>query len=194
MDSRIDNLATLTTTTDLPLKPGRWALDKAHARVGFAVRHLGVSKVRGFFVDVDAELVVGASLHETAVNASIDMASIDTGNADRDANVRSNQLLDVEQRPTMTFRSTGISGSGQDWTLDGDLIIGDVTRPMSLDVEFGGIAEVFDGTRHAGFEARGELRRKDFGLSFGPADPLVGQVVKLELDLEFIEPAWTARN
>jgi polyisoprenoid-binding protein YceI len=189
MESRIDNLATVTSTTDLPLNPGRWALDKAHARVGFSVRHLGVSKVRGFFADVDAELVVGASLDDTAVNASIDMASIDTGNADRDANVRSNQLLDVEQRPTMTFRATGISGSGEDWTLDGDLTIGDVTRPMSLDVEFGGIAEVFDGTRHAGFEARGELRRKDFGLSFGPADPLVGQVVKLEFDLEFIEPA-----
>ena len=161
MEPRIDNAATMrtpTTTTDLPLKPGRWALDKAHARVGFSVRHLGVAKVRGFFADIDAELVVGSSLDDTAVNASIDLASIDTGNADRDAHVRSNELLDVEQRPPMTFRSTGISGSGEDWTLDGDLTIGDVTRPISLDVELGGVADFFDGTRHAGFEARGELQ------------------------------------
>jgi polyisoprenoid-binding protein YceI len=128
-------------------------------------------------------------LDDSAVSASIDLGSIDTGNADRDAHLRSSELLDVEERPTMTFRSTCISGSGEDWTLDGDLTIGDVTRPISLDVEFGGVADVFDGTRHSGFEARGELRRNDFGLSFGALDALLGQVVKLELDLEFIEPA-----
>jgi polyisoprenoid-binding protein YceI len=192
MEPRINNVATLpaaTTSTNLPLKPGSWALDKAHARVGFSIRHLGVSKVRGYFADVDADLIVGSSLDDTMVKASIDLASIDTGNADRDAQVRSNQLLDVEQRPTMRFQSTGIRGSGEDWTLDGDLTIGDVTKPISLDVEFGGVADVFDGTRHAGFEARGEIRRKDFELFFGPLDALLGQVVKLELDLEFIEPA-----
>ena len=192
MEPRIDNPATLptpTATTDLPLKPGTWTLDRAHVRVGFAVRHLGVSKVRGFFADVDAELVVGSSLEDTAVNATIATASIDTGNPDRDASVRSNQLIDVVRRPTLTFRSTGISGSGEDWTLDGDLTVGDVTRPISLDVEFGGVADVFDGTRHAGFEAHGDIRRKDFGLSFGPVDPMVGQAIKLELDLEFVEPA-----
>jgi polyisoprenoid-binding protein YceI len=192
METSIGTVATLptpTTATDLPLKPGSWALDRAHARVGFSVRHLGVSKVRGFFAEVDADLVVGSSLDDTAVTASIELASIDTGNTDRDASVRSSDLLDIEQRPAMTFRSTGISGAGEDWTLDGDLTIGNVTKPISLDVEFGGVADFFDGTRHAGFEARGELRRKDFELSFGPLDALVGQVVKLELDLEFIEPA-----
>jgi polyisoprenoid-binding protein YceI len=192
MEPRIDNLATLpspTAASDLPLKRGSWALDKAHARAGFSVRHLGVSKVRGFFAELDADLIVGASLDDTVVIASIDLASIDTGNTDRDAHLRSIELLDVERRPTMTFRSTSISGSGDIWTLDGELAIGDVTEPISLDVEFGGVADVFDGTRHSGFEARGELRRNDFGLSFGPLDPLVGQAVKLELDLEFIEPA-----
>jgi polyisoprenoid-binding protein YceI len=191
METPIGTVAppTSSTTTDLPLKPGQWVVDKVHSRVGFSVRHLGVAKVRGYFADVDAELVVGPSLDDTAVSASIDMASIDTGNADRDAHVRSSDVLHVERRLTMTFRSTGISGAGGDWTLDGDLTIGEMTRPMSLAVEFGGVADYFDGTRHAGFEARGELRRKDFGLSFGPADPLVGQVVKLEFDLEFIEPA-----
>ena len=192
MEPRDDNPSatpTSTTTTDLPLKPGRWALDKTHARVGFAVRHLGLSKVRGFFADVDAELVVGASPADSTVQASIATASIDTASPVRDANLRGSDLLDVEGRPTITFRSTAIRGSDGDWTLDGDLTIGDVTRPISLGVELNGVAEVFGGARHAGFEARGELRRKDFGLSFGPLDPMVGQVVTLELDLEFVEPA-----
>jgi polyisoprenoid-binding protein YceI len=190
MEPRTDVSTTLlrpTIPSDLPLKPGRWALDRAHARVGFAVRHLGVSKVRGSFTAFDAELVVGSSLEDTAVNASIDMSSIETGNPVRDDNVRSG--LEVERRPTMAFRSTGVSGSGEDWTLDGDLTIGDVIRPISLEVSFGGVGEFyFDGTRHAGFEARGELHREDFGLSLGPADPIVGQVVTLVLDMEFIEP------
>ena len=193
MEARIDtDLATLPaqpTTFDPQLKPGRWVLDKAHTRVGFSVRHLGVAKVRGRFAVVDADLIVGSALDDSAVNATVDLGSIDTGNADRDASLRSKELLDVERRPTMKFRSNGIAGSGQAWTLDGDLTIGDVTRPISLDVEFGGIAEVFDGSRHAGFEAHGELRRADFGVSFGAVDPLSGQVVKLELDVEFIEPA-----
>jgi polyisoprenoid-binding protein YceI len=192
MESLIDNRATsptATTTAELPLKPGSWTLDKAHTRVGFSVRHLGVAKVRGLFAEVDAQLIAGASPDDTVVSAEIVLASIDTGNADRDANLRSNDVLDVDRRPTMTFRSTSIDGSGHDWTLDGYLTIGDVTRPITLDVEYGGIADVFDGTRHAGFEARGELRRHDFGLDFGPLDALLGQVVKLELDLEFIEPA-----
>ncbi len=192
MESRIGNITTLPTppiTSDLPLKSGSWGLDKAHSRVGFSVRHLGVAKVRGYFADVDAELIVGSSQDDTAVNASIDVVSIDTGNPDRDAQIRSAEILGVEQHPAATFRSTGISRSGEDWTLDGDLTINGVTTQVSLDVEFGGVADFFDGTRHAGFEARGELRRKDFGLSFGSLDPLIGQVVKLELDLEFIEPA-----
>lgn len=193
METRNDNPSTMptstTTTTDLPLKPGRWALDKAHARVGFAVRHLGLSKVRGYFADVEAELVVGSSSEDTAVQATIATASIDSAHPVRDANVRGPDLLDVERRPTITFRSTGIRASGGDVTLDGDLTIGDVTRPISLAVEFNGVAEVFGGARHAGFEARGEIRRKDFGLSFGPLDPMVGRVVVVELDLEFVEPA-----
>ena len=178
-----------TTTAVLPLEPGRWALDQAHARVGFAARHMGLAKVRGVFTDVDAVLVVGPSPEHTAVEATIATASLDTGNEMRDANLRGEALLDVERRPTITFRSTGITGADDEWRLDGELTVGDVTGPISLDVELAGVAEVFGGGRHAGFEARGELRRKDFGLSFGPLDPVVGQVVEVTLDLEFVEPA-----
>ena len=178
-----------TTITQLPLKPGTWALDAMHAQVGFAARHLGVAKVRGRFADVDATLTIGTTVEETAVEATIGVASIDTGNSDRDAHVLSADLLDVERRPTMTFRSTGVRGGADDWVLDGDLTIGDVTRPIALDVELGGVADFVDGTRRAGFEAKGELRRKDFGIDFGPLNALLGDVVKIELDLEFIEPS-----
>ena len=192
MDTRNDTPAatsTPTATADLPLEPGRWALDPAHARVGFAVRHMGLAKVRGHFGEVDATLVVGATPDETSVEATIATASIDTGNAFRDSNLRSADVLDVERRPTITFRSTGLTASDGAWRLEGDLTVGDVTGPVALDVEFGGVAEVFGGARHAGFDARGEVRRKDFGLAFGAADPMVGQVVELTLDLEFVEPS-----
>ena len=179
---------TNTLTTPLPLVAGRWPLDAAHSRVGFTIRHLGVAKVRGLFRDFEASLEVGESLDLTTIAAKVALASIDTANADRDAHVRSAELLDVENRPTMTFVSTAISGTGSDWTLVGDLTIGDVTRSMQFGVEFGGVADFIDGTRHAGFEATGELRRKDFGLGFGPLGAFLGEVVKIDLDFEFVEP------
>jgi polyisoprenoid-binding protein YceI len=162
------------TTTTLPLVPGRWALDTNHARAGFSVRHLGVSKVRGHFAAVEAELVVGETPEDSSVTATIDIGSLDTGNKDRDAHV-------------LSFRSLGISGEGTDWVLDGELTIGDVTQPVTLEVELGGTESFYDGV-HAGFEARGEIRRHDFGINFGPLDKALGNVVKLELDLEFLQP------
>jgi len=179
---------TNTVSHTLPLAVGRWAIDTNHSSVGFAIKHLGVSKVRGRFADVDAELVIGETLATSAVNATIGLASIDTGNTDRDAHVRSAELLDVENRPQMKFVSRGIEGDASNWVLDGELTIGEVTRPMKFDVEFGGVESFFDGTRHAGFEATGEIRRKDFDLSFGPLSALLGDVVKVQLDLQFIEP------
>src|SRR4051812_17327594 len=101
---------TRTDATSLPLAPGRWELDTNHFRVGFAIRHLGVSKVRGQFPGVTADLQVGATVAESSLEVVIDLASIDTGNTDRDDHVRTSDLLDVAKRPTMTFRATGLSG------------------------------------------------------------------------------------
>ncbi|MFD9033484.1 YceI family protein [Streptomyces sp. NPDC059567] len=175
------------STTALPLAPGDWVFDPLHSSVGFTIRHLGISKVRGRFNELTAELLVGDTLDASSITATVALASIDTGNADRDAHVRAADLLDVEKRPTMSFRSTRIAGAGEDWTLEGDLTIGDVTRPTTFDVEFGGVVDVpMDGSRHAGFDATGEFRRSDFGLDFAPG--FLGDVIKVSLEVQFVEP------
>jgi polyisoprenoid-binding protein YceI len=185
---------TTTTTPTLPLAPGLWALDANHSSVGFTIRHLGVSKVRGAFHRFDVDVTVGETLETTSVVATIDVASLDTGNADRDAHVLSPDLLDVASRPTLAFRSTRIVGAGEEWQVDGELTIGEVTRPVTLAVELGGIQEFpGGGPRHAGFEATAEIRRKEFGIDIamppGVSGAMLGDVVKIELDLQLLEPA-----
>ncbi|WP_327181071.1 YceI family protein [Streptomyces sp. NBC_01334] len=176
-----------TSVVALPLVPGEWELDPHHAAVSFTVRHLGISKVRGRFTEFTAGLYVGEAFDDVRVTAEIALASIDTGNADRDAHTRSAELLDVEKRPTMTFRSTRISEQGEDWSMAGDLTIGDVTCPVTLAVEFGGLVDSpVDQKQHAGFEATGEIRRSDFGLDFAPG--LLGDVIKIHLDMPFVAP------
>jgi polyisoprenoid-binding protein YceI len=175
-----------TTTTALPLTAGRWTLDPFHSSVGFTIRHLGVSKVRGRFARFDLALEVGDTLESSSLAATVDVASIDTGNADRDAHVLAPDILDVSQRPTLDFLATRITGGGDSWVAEGELTIGAVTRPVTLDVAFGGV-EVFpvDGSRHAGFEATTQLRLKDYGIDvFG-----LGDVVKVELDVQLVEPS-----
>jgi polyisoprenoid-binding protein YceI len=180
---------TTTSTTSLPLVPGSWALDPAHSSVGFAIRHLGVAKVRGRFADLTTDVVIGETLADTSVTAVVQVSSVDTGNADRDAHIQREDMVDVAVRPTLTFRSTDITGEGEDWTVDGELTIGDVTRPLRLTVELGGVQAFPDGSRHAGFEATGELRRSDFGIAPAIPSAMLGDVVKIQLDLQLIEPS-----
>ena len=108
----------MTTTPDkvtLPLTSGHWVVDPNHSSIGFTIRHLGVSKVRGRFTRFDADVVVGETLDTTSVRATVDVSSIDTANADRDAHVLSPDLLDVARRPTMVFRSTSVKGAGMEY-------------------------------------------------------------------------------
>jgi polyisoprenoid-binding protein YceI len=181
------------TTVSLPLAPGRWAVDANHSSISFSIRHLGVSKVRGRFTRFEADVVIGETLETTTVNATVDVASIDTANADRDAHVLSPDIIDVALRPTMVFRSTHVMGAGSEYQIDGELTIGEVTRPIVLAVELGGIESFPGGPRHAGFEATTEIRRKDFGIDLamppGISAVALGDVVKVELDLQLLEPA-----
>ncbi|MCU1502282.1 MAG: YceI family protein [Ilumatobacteraceae bacterium] len=183
-----------TSTSALPLAPGRWALDTNHSSVGFTIRHLGVSKVRGRFMRFEVDLDIATSVEASSLDATIELSSIDTGNRDRDVHVMSSDLLDVGRRPTIEFHSTRITGSADRWQVVGDVTIGGVTRPLTLAVDFGGV-ETFPGggPRHAGFEATGELSRKDFGIDIamppGVSSVMLGDVVKFELDVQLLEPS-----
>ena len=184
--------ATPTSTEMLPLVPGRWAVDPAHSSVGFSVRHLGVSKVRGRFNRFDVDVEVGATLEDTSLTATIDVASIDTGNADRDAHVLSADIVDVARRPTIEFRSTRVVDAGDHYAVDGDLTIGEITQPITLAVELGGVETFPGGPRHAGFEATAQIRRKEFDIDValppGVSSVALGDVIKVEIDLQLLEP------
>jgi polyisoprenoid-binding protein YceI len=183
--------APLTTATDLDLAPGRWSLDQSHSGINFVVRHLGLSNVRGRFDAFDATLDVGTGLDAVAVTADVDLSSVDTNNADRDAHLRSTDFFGTDAHPTMTFRSTGVTGAGENYELAGDLTIAGITKSVTFDVEFNG-TEVFPGDQstHAGFSATGTIKRSDFGIDFGiipGAEKLMlGDKVKVELDLQFV--------
>lgn len=184
----------------LPLGPGRWVADPTHSSILFSIRHLGLSKVRGHFSQFDAWLEVGRSLQDTRVEASIDMASVDTNQTERDEHLRAPNFFDVANHPTMRFVSTRITGAGDDWHMEGELTVLGRTQPFGLDVEFfGARAPAETGLEnleeyqalHAGFGATGELKRSDFGLDFGipaSAGVLLGDSVKFDLDLELVEP------
>ena len=185
-------MTTISSAT-LPLSAGTWTADTAHTTVGFVVRHLGLSKVRGRFENVTAQLVVGEDLASSSVNAEIEMGSVQTGNPDRDAHLASSDFFNAETNPTMTFRSTAISGEGEEYTMVGDLTINGVTKQVELDVEFFGTS-VFpmDQSIRAGFSATGTISRKDFGINFnapvGADKVMISDKVALELDVQLIAP------
>jgi polyisoprenoid-binding protein YceI len=116
------------------------------------------------------------------------MASIDTGDEGRDGHLRTNDFFDIEEHPTMTFRSTGITGSGTDYELTGDLTIKGVTKPVTFDLEFGGVGKDPWGNTRAGFTLTGTINRKDFGMSYNAVletgGIMVGDKVSVELDIE----------
>jgi polyisoprenoid-binding protein YceI len=185
---------TQTPTTALPLVPGHWTLDPNHSAVVFSVRHLGLSKVRGTFQKFVASLDVGETLDDVKVEAVIDMASVNTNNADRDAHLRSTDFFGVEDNPTMRFESGRITETPDGYRMAGELTINGITRPIELPVEFNGL-EMFQGAElHAGFAAEGELRRSEYGIDFGIL-PLGGDklaladLVRFELELQFVAPA-----
>jgi polyisoprenoid-binding protein YceI len=177
-----------TAATEVPgYVAGTWAIDPVHSEVGFIVRHMMVSKVRGKFEKVDGTFTTGADPLQSTVSATIDTASITTSNGDRDNHVRSEDFLNVEKHPTITFQSTGVRPDGDDFLLDGNLTIREVTRPVTLKLELNGFGpDAYGGTR-AGFSAKGEISRSDFGVSFNGAIPGTNGVAvsdKVTLDLE----------
>ncbi|MGI9092820.1 MAG: YceI family protein [Mycobacteriales bacterium] len=178
-------------TVDIPnYVAGSWTIDPVHSTVGLLARHMMVSKVRGKFNTFEGRLVTAADPLASTVTATIDLRSIDTGNAQRDDHIRSADFFEVDQHPTMTYTSTGIRRDGGDLILHGDLTIKGVTKrvPLALEVEGFG-PDAYGGTR-AGFSAKGEINRKDFGVNFHAVMESGGVVVSdkitIELDVEAV--------
>ncbi|MFC7489944.1 MULTISPECIES: YceI family protein [unclassified Knoellia] len=178
-----------TTTTDIALAPGTWAIDPTHTEVGFVTRHLMVSKVRGSFREVSGTVEVAEDITKSVVDVTAQIASVDTGNADRDTHLKSGDFFDAEQFPTMTFRSTAFDGE----TLTGDLTIKDVTKSVTFDVDFGGVGQDPWGNTKAGFEATATVNRKDWGLTWNAAveggGVLVSDKISLTIDVQLAKQA-----
>ncbi|MGK4065870.1 YceI family protein [Rothia sp. HC945] len=172
------------------LTPGTWTFDPAHSEVEFTVRHAGISKVRGTFNEVSADLNVGES---SSVTASVSVGSLDTGNADRDAHVKGSDFFDAENYPEMTFTSTSVESDGEDFTLNGDLTVKGETRPVSFTGEFGGVAVDPFGATRAGFSVATSISRKEFGITWNAAletgGVLVSDKVIISLDVAFVAPS-----
>ncbi|MFC6011258.1 YceI family protein [Nocardia lasii] len=176
-----------SSTQTQQLAAGSWALDAAHSSVSFTVRHLGIAKVRGGFTRFETEFVVDETGAAT-LGATIDLDSFDTANPDRDAHIRQADFLDVANRPTLSFRATQPVRVAETFTVTGEATLGDITKQLTLDVEWGGVADFADGTRHAGFSATGAIKRSDFGVGV-PMPGMLSDTVKIELEIELIEPA-----
>lgn len=179
--------------SDIPgLVPGTWSIDPTHSDVSFSVRHMMVSKVRGTFRRFDAELVIAENLSDSSVNATIDVGSFDTGNAERDAHIRSADFLDFERYPTMTYRSTAIHPEGDRFVVDGELTLHGVTRPVALQLEVGGVTTDPYGNLRLGLSATTEINRRDFGIDVSmPLEAggvVVGDKVNITLDIAAIRP------
>jgi polyisoprenoid-binding protein YceI len=167
------------------LTAGTWNIDPGHSEVTFVIRHL-MTKVRGTFTDFTGSVQIAEELAESTATAEIKVASIDTRNPERDAHVRTSDVLDVEKFPTMTFATKGVRAEDGEYLLDGELTIKDVTRPITLTVEFNGVGEDPWGGTRAGFSAAVTINRKDWGIEFNI--PLKGEKAllsdKVDIQLE----------
>lgn len=182
----------MSTPVAPQLTAGTWSLDAAHTHVGFSVRHLMVSKVRGSFGDFSAEVTIAENPLESTLSAVVQMASIDTGNDDRDAHLRNNDFFSIDEYPTMTLVSTGLEAKGgDDYVMHADLTIRGITKPVDFDLEFGGVGgDPWGGTR-AGFAAKATINRKDFGMEWNAAletgGVVIGEKVEIQLEVELVK-------
>ncbi|GAB48236.1 YceI family protein [Mobilicoccus pelagius] len=181
----------MTTLTDLQ---GTYTIDPAHSRLGFVARHAMITKVRGSIDEFTGTARTGAGLQDAAVELTAQMASIDTRNADRDAHLRSADFFDAEKFSTLTFRSTEVvAADDETLRVTGDLTIKDVTKPVTIDFEFGGRAQDPFGNERIGFEGSTTIDRKDFGLTFNAAletgGVLVGEKIRLEFEISAVKDA-----
>ncbi|MBT0566375.1 YceI family protein [Williamsia sp. CHRR-6] len=183
-------MGTSITTTELA--PGTWNIDPVHSTVGFTVRHLVVSKVRGTF-DTFSGAITIAEDGTPSVTAEIDVASINTKNEQRDGHIRSADFFDTENHPKATFTSTSVVADGDDYVLTGDFTLKGVTKSVELTLEFNGVNPGMGQGEVAGFEASTVLNRKDFGIDIEmpleTGGAVVGDKITLNLEIEAVKAA-----
>jgi polyisoprenoid-binding protein YceI len=174
-----------------------WLIDDVHTHVSFSVKHMMISTVRGQFKKYGGKIEVDLSdFTRSKFEAEIDVASIDTGNAQRDDHLRTSDFFDVPNHPKITFKSTRIEPKGEgEYVVHGDLTMRGVTKPLALEVEFGGVGKNRWGKTIAGVSARGAVNRKDFGVNYNMVVEggglALGEKVKIEIDAELVAPEAT---
>lgn len=175
---------TTSSSEHTALTAGTWTIDPAHSEVGFSVRHLGLSKVRGRFNSFDGTLTIAEDQTASSVSATIQLASVDTNNEMRDGHLQSADFFNAEANPTMDFVSTGVSEN----SLTGDLTLNGITNSVTLDLSYNGVAVDQNETTRAGFNATGSVLRSDFGIDFnapfGIDGMLVSDKVTIELEIQ----------
>ena len=172
----------------------KWVLDPTHSEVQFKVKHLVISTVTGAFKSFEGSLETDSEDFQNAkVNITLDVNSIDTNQEQRDGHLKSGEFFDAETYPKISFSSTSLTKDGGDYKLTGDLTIKDVTKPVTLDVEFGGSAADFYGNTKAGFDVTGKINRKEFGLTWDGVTEagsiVVGEDIKLQASVQFTKQA-----
>lgn len=177
----------MSTAIDHTQLTGEYTIDPTHTRIGFVARHAMVTKVRGAFNEFTGTARLdGQNLNDSTVELAIEAASIDTRNADRDGHLRSNDFLQMDEYPQITFRSTSVVWSGDDaLEVTGDLTVKDVTRQVTVPFSFEGQATDPFGNVRIGFDGFTTINRKDFGVTWNAALETGGVLVSEKITLEF---------
>jgi polyisoprenoid-binding protein YceI len=180
-------------TTELPAA-GTYGIDASHSHLGFKVRHLMVSKVRGRFADFEGTVTIADNPVESSLEVVVQLASIDTKDAGRDEHLRSADFFNVETTPTMTYSSTGVRESGKGtFVVDGDLTLNGITKPVALAVELEGVTTDPWGNERAGFSATTSIDREEFGVTWNQAletgGVMLGKKIDIEIEAEIVKQA-----
>ena len=170
---------------------GEYAIDPMHTSVEFIGRHLMITKVRGRFREVSGTITVDEEPERSHVEVELTVASVDSGDRTRDGSLRSPDFFDVEKYPSITFRSTKVeAGASGAWEVTGDLTVRDITRPVTLEVDFDGANLLPNGEERIAFSAATEINREDWGLTWNMAletgGVLVGKKVRIELNVQAV--------
>ena len=186
-------MSTSTATTTV-VPTGTWAVDRAHSKVGFAVKHMGIATVRGEFTDFEGTLEVGASLADAKIRGTVKSASVDTNEEQRDAHLRSADFFNAETHPELVFESTRIEAiDDETFRITGNLTLNGVTNELVLNAEVNGVDVDPYGNEKVGLEVTSQLSRGDYGMKFnqalGSGNMLVADKVKLVLDISAAKQA-----